>query len=90
MEQDGMAMDARPLGIRTKMAVQWLPVRTKALGLMGQKARLGNRISFAQNIMVASRISDQEDRSRGLGRQTAEILKCIRDGDWDRGTDDGC
>jgi hypothetical protein len=44
----------RRWGVRTEIAVQWLPVRTKALELVRQREALGSRVLFAQLAMISS------------------------------------
>ena len=66
-------------GLRTEIAVQWLPVRTKALDLMRQREALGSRVLFAQNALIGSRLSEQEDRSRRQDERLREVLEIVKE-----------
>lgn len=68
-------------GLRTEIAVQWLPVRTKALDLMRQREALGSRVLFAQNALIGSRLSEQEERSRRQDERLKEVLEIVKEMD---------
>lgn len=53
-QRNRWAFMARRWWTRTGIAVNWLPVRTKALELMRQREALGSRVLFAQLAMVSS------------------------------------
>ncbi|KAL3423231.1 hypothetical protein PVAG01_04978 [Phlyctema vagabunda] len=48
----------------TRIAMAWLPVRTKALELVKQRDALGSRVLFAQLSLVSTRVKDQESRQQ--------------------------
>lgn len=66
-------------GLRTEIAVQWLPVRTKALDLMRQREALGSRVLFAQNALIGSRLSEQEERNRKQDERLREVLDIVKE-----------
>lgn len=66
-------------GLRTEIAVQWLPVRTKALDLMRQREALGSRVLFAQNALIGSRLSEQEERNRRQDERLNEVLVIVKE-----------
>lgn len=66
-------------GLRTEIAVQWLPVRTEALDLMRQREALGSRVLFAQNALIGSRLSEQEERSRRHDERLREMLEIVKE-----------
>lgn len=70
-------------GTRTEIAVQWLPVRSKALELMRQREALGNRVLFAQLAMIGSRLADQEERASMQEQRIQELLDIIKSFDGD-------
>ncbi|KAJ3520426.1 hypothetical protein NM208_g13711 [Fusarium decemcellulare] len=51
-------------GGRTKVAMAWLPVRTKALELVRQRESLTARVQFMQTSMISSRLRDLESRTK--------------------------
>jgi hypothetical protein len=53
-EQEGWTVIPRGLRGRTDIAINWLPVRTKALELVRQREALGSRVLFAQMSMISS------------------------------------
>lgn len=73
-------------GVRTEIAVQWLPVRTRALELVRQREGLGSRVLFAQNALVGGRLAEMEERGRRQDERIGELIEIVKD--LGKGTDE--
>lgn len=66
-------------GVRTEIAVQWLPVRTKALELVRQREALGSRVLFAQNALLGGRLAVMEERGRRQDERIGELMEIVKE-----------
>ena len=65
--------------VRTEIAVQWLPVRTKALELVRQREALGSRVLFAQNALLGGRLGAIEERGRRQDERIGEFMEIVKE-----------